>query len=90
MLYLMRKTDESIVINGNITITIVEVRGKTVKLGFEFPKGVTVLRKEVHERIAEENKAALQSASKDLLVAIESLRQAPIETNKSKENDDSK
>ncbi len=90
MLYLMRKTDESIVINGNITITIVEVRGKTVKLGFEFPKGVTVLRKEVHERIAEENKAALQSASKDLLVAIESLRQGPIETNKPKENDDSK
>ncbi|MBL0318403.1 MAG: carbon storage regulator [Alphaproteobacteria bacterium] len=58
MLYLMRKTDESVIINNNIEVKILEVRGKTVKLGFSFPPDSTVLRKEIHDRITQENKAA--------------------------------
>ncbi len=58
MLYLTRKIGESIIINNNIELTVVEVRGKTVKLGFVFPKEATILRKELHEKITEQNLAA--------------------------------
>ena len=58
MLYLTRKIGESIIINNNIELTVVEVRGKSVKLGFLFPKEATILRKELHQRIMEQNIAA--------------------------------
>ena len=58
MLYLTRKVGEAIIINENIEITIVEVRGKTAKLGITFPPEATVLRKELHERIKLENLSA--------------------------------
>ena len=58
MLYLTRKVGESIIINENIELTIVEVRGKTTKLGITFPPEATVLRKELHDRIKQENLAA--------------------------------
>ena len=58
MLYLSRKIGESIIINNNIELTVVEVRGKTVKLGFLFPKEATILRKELHQKIMEQNIAA--------------------------------
>ncbi len=62
MLYLTRKPGETIVINEGIEITVVSVSGKTVKLGFVFPPEVTVLRKEVLERILAENRAAAENA----------------------------
>jgi carbon storage regulator len=58
MLYLTRKIGESIIINNNIELTVVEVRGKTVKLGFVFPKEASILRKELHEKIRDQNMAA--------------------------------
>ena len=58
MLYLTRKIGESIIINNNIELTVMEVRGKSVKLGFIFPKEATILRKELHEKIREQNLAA--------------------------------
>ncbi len=61
MLYLSRKIGESIVINNSIELTVVEVRGKSVKLGFVFPPDATVLRKEIHEKIMAENMAAAGS-----------------------------
>ncbi|MDO5554089.1 MAG: carbon storage regulator CsrA [Planctomycetia bacterium] len=51
MLVLSRKKNESIVIDGNISIMIVEIRGDKVRLGIEAPKDVTVHRKEVFEAI---------------------------------------
>ncbi len=63
MLYLMRKLGESIIINNNIKIQVVEVRGRSVKLGFEFPPDVTVLREEIHQRIMQENLAAMRSGA---------------------------
>ncbi len=59
MLYLSRKVGESIVINNNITLTVKEVKGKTAKLGFDFPPEASILRKEIHDRIREENAAAM-------------------------------
>jgi len=61
MLYLSRKIGESIIINNNIELTVVEVRGKSVKLGFVFPPDATVLRKEIHDKVMAENMAASDS-----------------------------
>jgi carbon storage regulator len=61
MLYLSRKLGESIIINNSIELTVIEVRGKTVKLGFNFPPDATVLRKEIYDKIMAENLAAAQS-----------------------------
>ena len=58
MLYLTRKVGESVVINGSIEVTVMEVRGRSVRLGFTFPPEATVLRREIYERIQEENRAA--------------------------------
>lgn len=58
MLYLTRKIGESVVINGNIELTVVEVRGKAVKLGFTFPSDATVLRREIFERVQAERRSA--------------------------------
>lgn len=51
MLVLSRKKNESIVINDNISIVVVEIRGDKVRLGIEAPKNVPVHRKEIYEAI---------------------------------------
>ena len=51
MLVLSRKKNESIIINDNITIVVVEIRGDKVRLGIEAPKEVPVHRNEVYEAI---------------------------------------
>lgn len=65
MLYLSRKIGESIIINNNIEMTVTEVRGKSVKLGFVFPKEATILRKELHDKIREQNMAAADVGDMD-------------------------
>lgn len=56
MLVLSRKRDESIVINDNIVITIVEIRGDKVRLGIKAPKEVPVHRREVFDAIRRNDK----------------------------------
>jgi len=51
MLVLSRKKNESIVINDDITIVVVEIRGDKVRLGIEAPKKVPVHRREVFDAI---------------------------------------
>jgi carbon storage regulator len=51
MLVLSRKRDESIVINDNIVITIVEIRGDKVRIGVDAPTEVPVHRREVYDAI---------------------------------------
>ena len=58
MLVLSRKTNESIVINDNVTITVVQIKGDTIRLVIEAPREVAVHRGEVQERIANEQKLA--------------------------------
>ncbi len=65
MLYLTRKEGESIIINNSIELTVMEVRGRTVKLGFVFPAEASILRKELHERIHQQNIAAASSGVDD-------------------------
>jgi carbon storage regulator len=50
MLVLSRKTGETIVVNNNIRITVVEVRGDKVRLGIAAPEDVIVDRQEIHEK----------------------------------------
>lgn len=51
MLVLSRKKNESIVINDDISIVVVEIRGDKVRLGVEAPKEVPVHRREVYDAI---------------------------------------
>ncbi|WP_026509864.1 MULTISPECIES: carbon storage regulator CsrA [unclassified Butyrivibrio] len=71
MLALSRKKNESIIINNDIEITILDIRGDQVKVGIAAPKEVPIYRKEVYLQIQEENKAATNtdgiSALADLL-----------------------
>ena len=54
MLVLSRKQGASVIINDDIVITIVAIRGVKVRLGVEAPKDVTVHRKEVYDAIQQE------------------------------------
>ncbi len=51
MLVLSRKKNESIIINDDITVTVVEIRGDKVRLGIDAPKEVSVHRREVYDAI---------------------------------------
>lgn len=57
MLVLTRKLNESIVIDGNITVTVVEVRGNRVKLGINAPVDVPVMREEIALAMRERSQA---------------------------------
>lgn len=48
---LSREKDQSIVIAGNITVTVLDIRGNVVRLGIVAPRDVTVNRNEVEDRI---------------------------------------
>lgn len=70
MLALSRKKNEAIIINNNIEITILEVKGDQVKIGVTAPKEVPVYRKEVYVQIQEANKEA---ASAEGMAALKNL-----------------
>ena len=59
MLALSRKKGEALVINNNIEVTILEVKGDQIKLGISAPREVPVYRKEVYEQIQQANKEAM-------------------------------
>jgi len=51
MLVLTRKEDESIIINGNIEITMLKISGKKVRVGITAPPEISVHRREIHEMV---------------------------------------
>ena len=57
MLVLSRKKNESIVVNNDITIVVVEIRGDKVRLGVEAPREVPVHRREVYDAIERQRQA---------------------------------
>ena len=65
MLYLTRKKGEAVMIDDGIEITVVEIHGKSVKLGFSYPEGTRVLRQEVFERIQREQQGPAAYAGDD-------------------------
>jgi carbon storage regulator len=73
MLYLTRRIGEAVIINNAIEVRVVEVKGKTVKLGFTFPAEATVLREEVFLQI----KAANEAAASASVEALRGMVQQP-------------
>lgn len=67
MLALSRKKNEAIVINNNIEITILEVKGDQVKIGINAPKEVPIYRKEVYLQIQEANSEAVSAEGMEAL-----------------------
>lgn len=67
MLALSRKKGEALVVNNNVEITVLEIRGDQVKIGISAPKDVSIYRKEVYLQIQEENKASLSTESLEAL-----------------------
>ena len=67
MLALSRKKDEAIIINDNIEVKILEIKGDQIKIGVSAPKSVPIYRKEVFTQIQEANKEASQSVDMETL-----------------------
>lgn len=70
MLALTRKKGEALVINNNIEVTILEIRGDQIKIGISAPKDVPIYRKEVYLQIQKENEAAISVDSLDMLQGL--------------------
>jgi carbon storage regulator len=87
MLVLTRRVNESVVINGNITVTLLGIEGDKVKLGIAAPREVSIFRKELYdgiqaqgkqqEQLAEGAETQPSNAPRDLMVS-----QAPPEEEK--------
>ena len=67
MLALTRKKGESLVINNDIEITILEIRGDQIKLGVSAPKEVPIYRKEVYTQIHQENRKSADAQNAQAL-----------------------
>ncbi len=76
MLILTRKIGEGLLIGNNIRVVVLEIRGKQVRLGVEAPGDIAVLREELLEPVAQENRRAAQVQPEDLaeLVRIRTLK----------------
>ncbi|MBO5451956.1 MAG: carbon storage regulator CsrA [Lachnospiraceae bacterium] len=70
MLALSRKKGEALVINNNIEVTVLEIKGDQVKLGISAPKEVPIYRKEVYVQIQDANKAATEVSGLDALKGL--------------------
>ena len=76
MLALSRKKDEAIIINDDIEVTVIEIKGDQVKLGISAPKAVPIYRKEVYMQILDSNKEAAESVdAKSLEIGRASCRE---------------
>ena len=71
MLALSRKKNEALIINNNVEITILEIKGDQVKIGITAPKEVPVYRKELYLQIQNANKESV--ADVDGLAALKDL-----------------
>ena len=85
MLVLSRRENESVMVGEDIEITVVSVEGDKVKLGIKAPREIQVHRKEVYERIAQEN----IQAAKISTGAIKALKEKKI-GNEDKDHEEDK
>ena len=83
MLILTRKLGERINIGGDITITLVDIKGTQVKLGIEAPRNIDIHRQEIYEKIREENLNSSHVSGTDLSRAAFLLQRIDSEGNSS-------
>ena len=74
MLVLTRKLGESIAIDDNIKIVVVQIKGKQVRLGIKAPKETKIHREEVYQAIQEQNEEASQADMSRINDLTESLK----------------
>jgi len=76
MLVLSRKNGESLMINGDIEVTILDVSNDVVKIGIKAPKEVEILRKELYVEVEQMNMSAEGSAisTEDLLIQLNEIK----------------
>jgi carbon storage regulator len=85
MLILTRKKQQSVRIGENIVVTVLDVKGDQVRLGFEAPREVTVLRQEVYEAVKESNEQAASMLKKvDVTAALQQVSQTGVDFKKKK------
>lgn len=70
MLALSRKKNEALVVNNNVEITVLEIKGEQVKLGISAPREVPIYRKEVYVQIQDANQ---ESVNVDGMAALKDL-----------------
>ena len=61
MLILTRRSNETLVIGNNISITVLDIQGNQVRIGINAPKEISVHREEVYLRIQDENNALIEA-----------------------------
>ena len=67
MLALSRKVNQSIIVNDDIEITVLEIKGDQIKIGIEAPKSVPIYRKEIYTQIRDANTEAANTATPEAL-----------------------
>jgi carbon storage regulator len=67
MLILTRKLGESIIIEDNIKVTVVDINNQQIKLGIDAPKHITINREEIAKKVKEEN----QLSSNSMIIGVE-------------------
>lgn len=70
MLALSRKLNQSIIINDDIEVTILEIKGDQIKIGIAAPKSVPIYRKEIYTQIKDANTEAMNMATPETLSKI--------------------
>jgi carbon storage regulator len=75
MLVLTRKVGESITIDDNIKITVVQLKGKQVRIGIEAPKETKIHREEIYSSIQDENIQSSQTDIEQIRKASQQLKQ---------------
>lgn len=72
MLALTRKTEEAIIINGNIEVKVLQIGQDKVKLGITAPKEVEIYREEIYVQVKQSNISAAKT-SKEGIAAIKAM-----------------
>jgi carbon storage regulator len=73
MLVLSRKLNQDIIINGNIRVTVLDIRGSQVRIGIDAPSEVTVFRKELIDDRPSEHDSSVRRHD-DGLLALQTNR----------------
>lgn len=82
MLVLTRKKDQTIVINDNIEITVLDIQGDQVRLGINAPRNVAIHRKEVFLEIQEENRKAADAGEIAGTISLDKIVESAMKKDK--------